>query len=146
MIHSLLRLKKNEEKRLRRGHLWIFSNEVDTTQTPLSGFASGDLTDVVDSSGHPLGTAFINPHSLICARLLSRKPSLAIGPGFFRDRIRSALALRQQLFEKPYYRLVYGESDGLPGVVIDRFDDIFSVQLTTAGMDRRKNEIVAALD
>lgn len=145
MTHPILRLKKNEEKRLRRGHLWIFSNEIDTALTPLDGFSPGDTVDIADSQGTLLGTAYVNPNSLICARLVSRKPSLELGPGFFRKRIAAALALRRRLFDKPYYRLVYGESDGLPGLVIDRFGEVLALQIGTAGMERHRTDILTAL-
>jgi 23S rRNA (cytosine1962-C5)-methyltransferase len=138
-------LKKNEDKRLRLGHLWIFSNEVDIKRSPLNRFAPGDLAQVVAHDGKPLGTAYVNPNALICARLLSRKPNLKCGANFFKERIATALAIREKMFDKPYYRLVFGESDGLPGLVIDRFGDVLSVQITTAGIEQRKEILLAAL-
>jgi 23S rRNA (cytosine1962-C5)-methyltransferase len=138
-------LKKNEDKRLRLGHLWIFSNEVDIKRSPLNRFAPGDLAQVVAHDGKPLGTAYVNPNALICARLLSRKSNLKCGPNFFRDRIGTALAKREKVFDKPYYRLAFGESDGLPGLVVDRFGDVLSVQITTAGIEQRKEAVLAAL-
>jgi 23S rRNA (cytosine1962-C5)-methyltransferase len=138
-------LKKNEDKRLRLGHLWIFSNEVDIKRSPLNRFAPGDLAQVIAHDGKPLGTAYVNPNALISARLLSRKPNLKCGPNFFRDRIGTALAKREKVFDKPYYRLVFGESDGLPGLVIDRFGDVLSVQITTAGIEQRKETVLAVL-
>ncbi|EIC27926.1 MULTISPECIES: class I SAM-dependent rRNA methyltransferase [Methylomicrobium] len=138
-------LKKNEDKRLRLGHLWIFSNEVDIKRSPLNRFAPGDLAQVAAHDGKPLGTAYVNPNALICARLLSRKPNLKCGPNFFKDRIGTALAKREKVFDKPYYRLAFGESDGLPGLVIDRFGDVLSAQITTAGIEQRKEAVLAAL-
>ena len=138
-------LKKNEDKRLRKGHLWVFSNEVDTKRSPLEQFAPGDLALVKADDGKILGTAYVNPQTLICARLLSRKPNLKCGVNFFKERLTTALALREKLFDKPYYRLVYGESDGLPGLVIDRFGPVLSVQITTAGIEQRKESLIAAL-
>ena len=138
-------LKKNEDKRLRKGHLWVFSNEVDTKRSPLEQFSSGDLVQVKSDDGKILGTAYVNPQTLICARLLSRKPTLKCGVNFFKERLTSALALREKLFDKPYYRLVFGESDGLPGLVIDRFGSVLSVQITTAGIELRKDSLIAAL-
>jgi len=138
-------LKKNEDKRLRLGHLWVFSNEVDSKRSPLSLFAPGALARVVAHDGKPLGTAYVNPNALICARLLSRKPNLKCGANFFKERIETALALRETVFDKPYYRLVFGESDGLPGLVIDRFGQVLSVQITTAGIEQRKDMLLAAL-
>jgi 23S rRNA (cytosine1962-C5)-methyltransferase len=92
-----------------------------------------------------MGTAYVNPQTLICARLLSRKPNLKCGVNFFKERLTTALALRKKLFDKPYYRLVFGESDGLPGLVIDRFGSVLSVQITTAGIELRKEALLAAL-
>ncbi len=145
MAHPDLYLKKNEDKRLRKGHLWVFSNEVDTKRSPLDQFAAGDLVVIKDNSGKPLGSAYINPNTLVCARLISRKPSQKLGGNFFKDRISNALALRERLFDKPYYRLVFGESDGLPGLVIDRFGSVLSVQITTAGIEKQKEILVTTL-
>jgi 23S rRNA (cytosine1962-C5)-methyltransferase len=145
MAHPEIYLKKNEDKRLRKGHLWVFSNEVDAKRSPLEQFNAGDLVQVKSDDGKVLGTAYINPQALICARLLSRKPNLKCGSNFFKERLTTALALREKLFDKPYYRLVFGESDGLPGLVIDRFGAVLSVQITTAGIEQRKETVFAAL-
>ena len=145
MAHGELFLKKNEDKRLRLGHLWIFSNEIDTSRSPLEQFAPGDLVQVKTIDNKIMGTAYINPHSLVCARLLSRKGNLKCGANFFKERLMTALALREKLFETPYYRLIYGESDGLPGLVIDRFGSVLSVQITTVGMELLKEFLIAAL-
>jgi len=138
-------LKKNEDKRLRKGHLWVFSNEVDTQRSPLEQFSAGDLAQLKSDDGKVLGTAYVNPQALICARLLSRKPNLKCGSNFFKERLTTALILREKLFTQPYYRLVFGESDGLPGLVIDRFGSVFSVQITTAGIEQRKESLLTAL-
>lgn len=145
MSYPELFLKKHEDKRLRQGHLWVFSNEIDIKRSPLEQFEAGDLVVVNDSAGKALGVAYINPHALICARLLTRKSNSSIGAKFFKTRLSQALALRQRLFDKPYYRLVFGESDGLPGLVIDRYDGVLSVQITTAGMERHKQLLVEVL-
>ena len=131
----VLILKRNEQRRLAAGHLWIYSNEVDTRKTPLSGFEPGSLAAIQSSVGKTLGIGYVNPHSLICARLLTRRPRIEIDAAFYERRLRSALQLRESLFEDPNYRLVYGESDGLPGLVIDRYGDVLVVQITTAGME-----------
>jgi len=138
-----LRLKRNEDRRLQAGHLWVFSNEIDTAQTPLGRFAAGDLVRLVAHNDRALGLAYVNPRSLICARLLDtwQCPDAA----WFEARIRRALALRERLFPAPYYRLVYGESDALPGLVIDRFGAACVVQIGTAGMERMKPLIQRAL-
>ena len=87
----VLMLKKNEDRRLRAGHLWVYSNEVNISKTPLSGFQPGSLAVVQSATGQALGAAYVNPHSLICARLFSRRPRTAFDATFFERRIRSAL-------------------------------------------------------
>lgn len=145
MHNPELLLKKHEDKRLRQGHLWVFSNEIDNKHSPLDRFEPGDLAVIKDHAGKALGTAYVNPNTLICARLLSRKTNLKIGPKFFKQRLSNALALRERLFDKPYYRLVFGESDGLPGLVIDRFGSVLSLQITTAGIEKHKDTLVDCL-
>ena len=145
MAHAEIYLKKNEDKRLRQGHLWVFSNEIDIQRSPLEQFTVGDLVQVKANDGKVMGTAYINPQSLICARLLSRKGNLKCGVNFFKERLETALILREKLYDKPYYRLVYGESDGLPGLVIDRFGSVLSVQITTVGIEVRKDFLITAL-
>jgi 23S rRNA (cytosine1962-C5)-methyltransferase len=139
-----LRLKRNEDRRLHAGHLWIFSNEVDTRQTPLTKFKAGDLVRVLAHNDRALGLAYVNPQSLISARMLEswNLPDAA----WLATRIRAALALRERLYSKPYYRLVYGESDGLPGLVVDRYGSACVVQIGTAGMEKLKHEIRQALE
>lgn len=138
-------LKKGEDRRLRAGHLWIFSNEVDTKRSPLTDLQAGALVQVEAAGGRPLGLAYVNPHSLISARLLTHGKALPDFGKLLRRRIRSALALRERLFEQPYYRLVFGESDLLPGLVVDRFGDVLVVQIATAGMEARRDAIIEAL-
>jgi 23S rRNA (cytosine1962-C5)-methyltransferase len=107
--------------------------------------SAGDAVVVESAAGEALGLATVSPANLICARLLSRDPECQLDSAFFEQRVTAALSLREQQFDEPYYRLIYGEADGLPGMVIDRFGDILSVQLATAGMERRRQEILAAL-
>lgn len=145
MSHPKIYLKKNEERRLRQGHLWIFSNEIDTKRSALGDYEAGELVNVLTADGKALGSAYINPHTLICARLLSRKTDLNCNVKFFKKRLGTALQLREQLFDKAYYRLVFGESDGLPGLVVDRFKEVLSVQITTAGIERHKEALLSAL-
>jgi 23S rRNA (cytosine1962-C5)-methyltransferase len=138
-----LRLKRNEDRRLHAGHLWIFSNEVDTQQTPLPKFKAGELVRVLAHNDRALSLAYVNPQSLIAARVLSTwtMPDAA----WLKARMAKALALRDRLYSKPYYRLVYGESDGLPGLVVDRYGAACVVQIGTAGMERLKAPIQDAL-
>lgn len=141
-----LRLRKNEERRILIGHDWIYSNEVDTKATPLKGFAPGQQARVESSRGEVLGMAYVNPHSLISGRLFSRDVVTALDTALLERRVQAALALRQRLIPKPYYRLIYGESDGLPGLVVDRFGEILVVQITTMGMEVIREQVIAALD
>jgi len=143
---ALLRLKKNEDRRIRAGHPWIFSNEVDIQATPLTGFESGQNIIIENCMGKPIGSGYVNAHSLICARLISRDPAYQLNKSFIIHRLNIALALREQFFEQPFYRLIYGESDGLPGLVVDRYGSIVVVQIATAGMERVKTDIIDALN
>lgn len=145
MSLSPLRLKKNEERRIRAGHLWVFSNEIDVAATPLASFSPGEHAEVQDYRGAPLGTAYVNPRSLIAARLVSRQRHRPLGVDMLRRRLQKALDLREALFRGPFYRLVFGEGDALPGLVVDRFGPHLVVQVTTAGMERVTDEIVEAL-
>ncbi len=140
-----LHLKKNEERRLRNGHLWVYSNEVDIKRSPLNDLAPGQQVVVMANDGKPLGVAYVNPHSLICARLVSRNARQQLDQSLLVHRIKIALSLRERLFDKPFYRLIYGESDFLPGLVVDRFGDVLVAQLNTAGMEVLRDEVVAAL-
>lgn len=139
-------LNKGEDRRLRAGHLWVFGNEVDSKKSPLSAFAPGEAVTVRDARGGSIGSAFVNPHSLICARLYSRSPETELDAGLLRQRLQAALELRSRLFDQPFYRLCHGEGDLLPGLVIDRFGDHLTLQLGTAGMEMRREAIAACLD
>ena len=143
---NVLRLKPNQDRRLRAGHLWVYSNEVDTAATPLKGLAPGEQVVVQNARGRFLGYAYVNPNSLICARLMSRQPDHPIDTPLLVHRLKVALALRARYFAQPYYRLVFGEADGLPGLVVDRYGDHLVAQIGTAGMEALRDEIVAALE
>ncbi len=143
-----LRLKKGEDKRLHAGHLWIYSNEVETKVTSLKQFAPGECVNLENSQGKSLASAYVNPNSLICARVYSRHPDQQLDQNLIMQRLQQALAWRTRCYDKPFYRLCYGESDFLPGVVIDRYGDYCVVQLTTAGAERCKpiiNEVLMEL-
>ncbi|MGQ4878379.1 class I SAM-dependent rRNA methyltransferase [Billgrantia sp. LNSP4103-1] len=141
-----LRLKKNADRRLKAGHLWLYSNEVDIEATPLKGLEPGAQVVVEAANGKAMGVAYVNPNSLICARVVSRDPGMRLDRSLLVHRLNQALSLRQRLYAMPFYRLVHGEGDLLPGLVVDRFDDVLVVQLNTLGMERLAEEVVAALD
>ncbi|MBG0846464.1 class I SAM-dependent rRNA methyltransferase [Pseudomonas chengduensis] len=140
-----LRLKANADRRLRAGHLWVYSNEIDVTATPLHGFAAGDQAVLEAAGGKPLGIVAMSPNNLICARLLSRDVKHVLDKSLLVHRLNVCLSLRERLFDKPCYRLVYGDSDLLPGLVVDRFFDILVVQLASATMEAHKDDVLAAL-
>jgi 23S rRNA (cytosine1962-C5)-methyltransferase len=140
-----LRLKKNEERRIKQGHVWVYSNEVDTQITPLKDFEPGQQVIIEASNGKPLGMGYVNPKTLICARILSRSAKLELNLKFLKKRFQEAQVLREIQFDEPFYRLIFGDSDGLPGLVVDRFGDVFSVQITTAGMEAVKDDIMQVI-
>jgi 23S rRNA (cytosine1962-C5)-methyltransferase len=141
----ILTLRRGEERRLIAGHLWVFSNEIDVRKSPLSSFAPGECVRVESWQGRPLGSAYVNPAALIAARVYCRDATRPLDGELLRSRLRAALELRQSLYSAPYYRLAFGEGDRLPGLVVDRFGDVLAVQIGTAGMERLRGEIVAAL-
>jgi len=142
---AVLRLKPNQDRRLRAGHLWIYSNEVDTQVTPLKSFEVGEPVVVQNAKGKFLGHGYVNPNSLICGRLVSRDPEHPLEQSLIVHRLKIALALRERYYAQPYYRLVFGEADGLPGLVVDRYGDHLVAQLTTAGMEAIRDDVLAAL-
>jgi 23S rRNA (cytosine1962-C5)-methyltransferase len=146
MSVPVLKLKRGEDRRLRAGHLWIFSNEVDTTATPLTQFEPGAAVQVHSDRDQFLGFGYVNPRTLIAARIVGREADYPLDASLLVHRLRVALALRERLYREPFYRLVYGESDGLPGLVIDRFGDLLVAQSGTAGIDRLRADIEAAVD
>lgn len=135
-------LKAREERRILAGHLWIFSNEIEGK--PDAG--PGDLVEVLTHGGQSLGSGFYHPHSLIAVRLLDTGSS-DIDVSFFEERLAVAARLRRRLFpQEGCYRLVHGESDFLPGLIVDRYGDCLALQSLTAGMDRRQDLICEALE
>jgi 23S rRNA (cytosine1962-C5)-methyltransferase len=141
----VLRLKRGEDRRLRAGHLWVFSNEVDNQATPLGSFAVGAVARVHSDRDQFLGYAYVNPHALICARVLSRSPVHPPDRSLLLHRLKVALALRERLYAAPYYRLVFGEADGLPGLVLDRYGNLLVGQIATAGMEALRAEVESAI-
>jgi len=141
-----LRLKPHEERRLQAGHLWVFSNEVDVAATPLTAFEPGQCVQVRSSRDRFIGYAYVNPRTLIAARLLGRDPVHPPGRPLLVHRLKVALSLRERVCREPFYRLAFGESDLLPGLVVDRYGDTCVVQVGTAGMEAMKDAILEALE
>ncbi len=143
MKHTLITLKPKEHHRVVGGHQWIFSNEIQAIKGEA---ATGEIVTVLRNDGMPLGKGFFNPHSLIAVRLLSRKDE-PIDFGFFKSRIESALAHRLHLFpDSKTYRVVNGESDYLPGLIIDRYGPVIVTQVVSAGMERMKTLIYDVIE
>ena len=140
-----LRLKTNADRRLRKGHLWVYSNEIDVDANPLHSFQAGDQAILEASSGKTLGIVAMSPNNLICARLISRNIKFPLDKSLLVHRLNVALSLRDRLFDKPFYRLVYGDSDLLPGLVVERFGDILVVQISSATMESHKEYVIDAL-
>lgn len=134
-------LKSGEDRRVRRGHLWVFSNEI--AEAPTEGLP-GQLVEFLTSHRAFLGVGFYHPKSLIAGRLLDRTAA-AVNAEFFVGRLRRAQELRERLFSDTSWRWVNGESDDLPGLVIDRYDQALVVESTCAGMDLLLPQIVEAL-
>lgn len=141
----VLRLKRGEDRRISAGHMWVFSNEVDTASTPLTALTTGALVQMQSHRGQFLGYAYVNPHALICARIVGRDIAHPLDRALIAQRLETALALRKRLTREPYYRLVFGESDALPGLVLDRYGDVIVGQIATAGMEARKTDVEAAV-
>lgn len=140
-----LKLKPREDRRLRAGHLWVYSNEVDTAATPLSTLAPGAIVRLSSAEGRFLGYAGVNPHSLIAARILSRDVAHPPDRSLLVHRLKVALSLRERLYEHGCYRLLFADGDGVPGLIADRFGDVLVLQSGTAAMEAMKGEVVDAV-
>jgi 23S rRNA (cytosine1962-C5)-methyltransferase len=141
----VLRLRRGEERRLGGGHLWVFSNEIDTERTPFATFAPGALAQLRSYKDAFVGYVCVNPHALICARILSHDAAQPVTEALLEQRLRAALALRTRHCAGPYYRLVFGEADLLPGLVLDRYGDVIVGQIATAGMEALRASVAAAV-
>ena len=131
--------------RSRPGHPWVFSNEV--LSPPVIQLPPGGAVEVVDVKGRVLGRGYANPNSLIAVRLYCNASDSPDDPELYVRRLRDALALRERVVPgRRSYRLCAGEADSLPGVIIDRYEDVLSVQITTRGMEDRKDMLRAAIE
>jgi 23S rRNA (cytosine1962-C5)-methyltransferase len=129
----MLRVRAN----VRPGHPWIFANEI--LDPPVAALPPGDAVEVADPKGRVVGRGYCNPHSLITIRLLTRGEADIDAVGFYRERLHAALALRERVLPgRRSMRLCAGEADGLPGLILDRYEDVVVAQITTLGMERRK--------
>jgi 23S rRNA (cytosine1962-C5)-methyltransferase len=141
--YKKLVLKPREENRILKGEFWVYDNEL---RGSLKAFGAGELCRLYSSEDLYIATGYVNPASTIAFRVLSYQPEAVIDRDFLCRRIMEADGQRRALRpENSYYRMVYGEADFLPGLVIDRFDDYFIVQITTAGMENFKDDIFAII-
>lgn len=143
--YPAVKLKQGCARRAKSGSPWVFSNEIDMT-AETKNIPAGTLVRLYDANDTFVGVGSFNPHCLISFRKMASDPQTEINAAFFAKKFRRCVDLRSALVNSPFYRLVHSEGDGLPGLIIDRFDDIVACQLNTAGTDALKQEIVEALD
>ena len=139
----MVTLLPGRQKRAQQGHPWVYSNEI-AMNAAAKALPPGTLVTLQAASGETLGVAMFNPRPLVSARFLDRDVSRVIGAEFFASRLAAAVRLRERLYDRPFYRLIHAEADGLPGVVVDRFDDVLVAEINTAGIDRLEGEFLAA--
>jgi 23S rRNA (cytosine1962-C5)-methyltransferase len=142
MESATVRLKKGEGRSLKAGGLWIYDNEIDT----ISGdYSNGDIVSVEDFDGYILGQGFINTNSKLTVRIMSRKKGTTINESFLEMRVRNAWEYRKATVDTSSCRLIFGEADFLPGIVVDKFDDVLVVESLALGIDRLKPVILEKL-
>ncbi len=142
MYNTIVTLKKGEGRTLKAGGMWVYDNEIDTI---MGDFDNGDIVTVQDFDGYFMGYGYINTKSKITIRLLSRKKDTIIDEVFMERRVRDAWEYRKQTIDTGSCRLIFGEADFLPGIVIDKFADVLVVESLALGIDRWKLTIVNAL-
>ncbi len=142
MEQAVVTLKKGEGRTLKAGGMWIYDNEIDSVA---GGFENGDVVEVRDFDGYCMGKGFINTQSRITVRMLSRKKDTVIDEAFIRQRVRDAWEYRRETIDTSSCRVIFGEADFLPGIVVDKFSDVLVVESLALGIDRWKKVIVEAL-
>ena len=135
-------LKKGEGRTIKAGGAWIYDNEIDRIE---GDFENGDVVEILDFDGYFMGRGFINTHSTITVRMLSRKKDALIDEDFITQRVRDAWAYRKEVIDTKSCRVIFGEADFLPGIVIDKFEDVLVVESLCLGIDRFKMTIINAL-
>ncbi len=142
MYHTIVTLKKGEGRTIKSGGAWIFDNEIDT----ITGrFKNGDLVTVHDFDGYPMGSGFINQNSKIRIRMMTRKADQEIDHAFLTMRVKNAWEYRKTTVDTSSCRIIFGEADFLPGLVIDKYEDVLVVECLALGMEAFKEEIVTIL-
>ena len=142
MEHAVANLKKGEGRFFKAGGLWIYDNEIASV---MGSFGDGDLVLVRDFDGYYLGQGFINTHSKIRIRMMTRKKDQEIDEAFLRRRLRDAWEYRKRIVDTDSCRLIFGEADFLPGLVVDKFSDVLVVQSLALGIDRMKETLIRLL-
>ena len=142
MYHTIVTLKKGEGRTIKSGGAWVFDNEIDT----ITGrFKNGDLVTVHDFDGYPMGSGFINQNSKIRIRMMTRKADQEIDHAFLTMRVKNAWDYRKTTVDTSSCRIIFGEADFLPGLVIDKYEDVLVVECLALGMEAFKEEIVMIL-
>ena len=142
MNQAIVTLKKGEGRTLKAGGAWVYDNEIESI---LGSFENGDVVTVHDFDGYCMGCGYINTRSKITVRLLSRRKDAVIDEAFLEQRVRDAWEYRRQTIDTSSCRVIFGEADFLPGIVVDKFSDVLVVESLALGIDRWKVTIVNAL-
>ena len=142
MEHAVVRIKKGEGRSLKAGGAWIYDNEIDRIT---GNFENGDIVSVEDFDGYPMGLGFVNTNSKITVRMMSRKKDVVIDEAFIEMRVRNAWEYRKSTVDTSSCRIIFGEADFLPGIVIDKFSDVLVVESLALGIDRLKPLIIKTL-
>ena len=142
MESAVVRIKKGEGRSLKAGGMWIYDNEIDTIK---GDYVNGDMVFVEDFDGYPLGHGFINTNSRLTVRIMSRKKDTVVDDDFLEMRVRAAWEYRKTTTDTSSCRLIFGEADFLPGIVIDKFSDVLVVESLALGIDRFKPVILDKL-
>jgi len=140
--HTIVTLKKGEGRTIKAGGMWIFDNEIDTIT---GSFHNGDVVTVHDFDGYPMGRGFINQNSKIRIRLMTRKTEREIDRDFLRMRVKNAWEYRKTTVDTSSCRVIFGEADFLPGLVVDKYEDVLVVECLALGMEQFKETIVELL-
>ena len=141
-MSAIVTLKKGEGRTIKSGGMWIFDNEIDTV---VGDFEDGDIVIVKDFDGYPMGRGFINRHSKIRIRLMTRRVEQEIDDAFILGRVRDAWEYRKKTVDTSSCRVIFGEADFLPGIVVDKFSDVLVVESLALGIDRFKLTIIEDL-
>ncbi|TGY96037.1 class I SAM-dependent rRNA methyltransferase [Petralouisia muris] len=142
MSEAIVTLKKGGGRTLKSGGLWIYDNEIESAA---GDFINGDIVTVRDFDGYPMGRGFMNTNSKIRIRMMTRKKEQKINQDFIKMRVRNAWEYRKKTVDTSSCRVIFGEADWLPGLVIDKFSDVLVVQSLALGIDRFKEEIISDL-